>query len=319
MSRPSVFIDGDVGTTGLRIGAWLEGRDDLVRLAIAPERRKDPAVRRELLNRADLVVFCLPDDAAREAAGWIESPTTRVLDASTAHRVADGWVFGLPELEPGQRARIAAARRVSNPGCWSSATVLCLRPLLDAGLVDAGAALLVRGVSGYSGGGRGMVERWEDPGRGLLGLRHDAPYALDRVHKHIPETVRYTGLRHAPQFVPAVGPFRCGMRVEIPLHAALLAAGSDAKRVWEALSARYAQEPFVRVAPLVEALDGDERGFDPCACNDTNRIEIQVYAHPSGHVWLMARLDNLGKGAAGVAIQNLNLMLGLPETRGLHV
>jgi N-acetyl-gamma-glutamyl-phosphate reductase len=316
VTPPSIFIDGDAGTTGLRIGTWLEGRDDLVRLAIEPERRKDPDARRELLNRADLVVFCLPDEAAREAAGWIENPATRVLDASTAHRVADGWVFGLPELDPGQRARIGAARRVSNPGCWSSASVLALRPLVDAGLVAPEAPLAVRGVSGYSGGGRGMIERWEAPERGLLGLRHDAPYALDRAHKHLPEMLRYTGLRHAPQFVPAVGPFRCGMRVEIPLHAATL-AGADAKRVQETLAARYAREPFVKVAPLVEALDGDERGFDPCACNDTNRLEIAVFAHPAGHVWLMVRLDNLGKGAAGVAIQNLNLMLGLPESRGL--
>jgi N-acetyl-gamma-glutamyl-phosphate reductase len=318
VTRPSVFIDGDVGTTGLRIGSWLETRSDLIRLQIDPALRKDSGARRDLLNRADLVVFCLPDDAAREAAGWIENPATRVLDASSAHRVAAGWVFGLPELEAGQRERIATAGRVSNPGCWPTAAILCLRPLVDAGLLDAAAPVVVRGVSGYSGGGRGMIERWEDPARGLVELRHDAPYALDRVHKHIPEMTRYSGLRHSPQFIPSVGPFRCGMRVEIPLHTALLRPGTDAKLVWETLSGRYAHEAFVKVGPLVEALDGDERGFDPCVCNDTNRIELAVYAHPGGHVWLMARLDNLGKGAAGAAIQNLNLMLGLPESRGLR-
>jgi len=318
MRHPRIFIDGNAGTTGLRIRSWLEGRADLELLAIPEESRKSEAVRRELLNRADLVVLCLPDDAARDAVTWIENPETRVLDASTAHRVADGWEYGLPELESGQRERIRTALRVSNPGCWPTGAILSLRPLIDAGLVSPTAPLGVRGVSGYSGGGRAMIERWEDPARGLQGLPHDAPYALDRVHKHMPELARHARLAGPPQFVPSVGAFRCGMRVEIALHAAMLERGADAKRMHEALVQRYAGERFVRVAPLVETLDGNEHGFDPRACNDTNRIEIAVYAHPAGHVWLMARLDNLGKGAAGAAIQNLNLMLGLPEAYGLR-
>ncbi|HXX47947.1 MAG TPA: N-acetyl-gamma-glutamyl-phosphate reductase [Myxococcota bacterium] len=314
---PRVFIDGHVGTTGLRIREWLPGRRDLQVVELPESRRKDPAARREAIAGADLAVLCLPDDAAREAASFAGEAGVRVLDASAAHRVAPGWTFGLPELAPGQRAEIAAAERVSNAGCWATAAILLLRPLLDAGVLPRDAAIPVHGLSGYSGGGREMIARWEDPARGLLTHVYEAPYALDRVHKHVPEITRYSGLAHPPVFVPAVGPFRCGMRVEIPLHAETAPDLAGGKRVFEALDARYRGEPFVRVLPIREPLDSDERSFDPRSCNDTNRIELRVIPHPSGHVLLLAVLDNLGKGAAGVAIQNLNLMLGLPEQSGL--
>jgi N-acetyl-gamma-glutamyl-phosphate reductase len=315
--RPRVYIDGHAGTTGLRIREWLLGRRDIELLQIEDEHRKDPGARREHLRAADVAVLCLPDDSAREAAEWVEGAPTRLIDASPAHRVAAGWVYGLPELTAQQRALIRTASRVANPGCYSSALILLVRPLLEAAVIPADVPLTCHALSGYSGGGRPLIEKWEDPTGGLLSLVYEAPYALDRVHKHIPEMVRYTGLLHEPYFEPAVGPFRCGMRVQIPLHVTLL--GADGNRVWRVLHERYAGEPFVRVAPLREALENHERGFDPQVCNDTNCIELHVLPHPSGHVLLVALLDNLGKGASGVAIQNLNLMLGLDETTGLPV
>jgi N-acetyl-gamma-glutamyl-phosphate reductase len=317
VALPKVFIDGHAGTTGLRIRDWLADRRDLELVVIDEARRKDPAARAALANQVDAVVLCLPDAAAREAVAAITSPTTRVIDASTAHRVSPGWVYGLPELEPAQRARISAARRVSNPGCYASAVVLALRPLVDAGLLPTAAPLAVHALSGYSGGGRELCEKWEDPNRGLLTLPFEAPYALERVHKHVPEMVEYARLEREPVFVPAVGPFRCGMRVEIPLHASLLAPGASGKRVWEALATRYHDERFVRVQPYTEPPAFDERSLDPRRCNDTNRLELYVSPHPSGHLLLVALLDNLGKGASGVAIQNLNLVLGLAEETGL--
>jgi N-acetyl-gamma-glutamyl-phosphate reductase len=312
-----IFIDGQAGTTGLRIREWLAGREDLSLVAIEEARRKDPAARHDAIAAADLVVLCLPDDAARDAVVAAEGTGARILDASSAHRTSEGFVYGLPELAPEQRERIAVATRVSNAGCWASAVILSLRPLVDAGLLAREAPVTVHGVSGYSGGGKAMIARWEDPATGLLRHVYPAPYALDRIHKHLPEIARHARLAGPPHFVPAVGPFRCGMRVEIPLHAGLLAAGADGKAIWDTLEARYRGERFVRVLPFAEGLASDEWSFDPRACNDTNRIELRVVPNPAGHVLLVAVLDNLGKGAAGVAIQNLNLMLGLPEARGL--
>lgn len=316
---PRVWIDGHAGTTGLRIRQWLAERDDLDLVTLPDERRKDDSARREALAAADVAILCLPDEAAREVARWGSESGTRILDASTAHRVAEGWIYGLPELEPGQRAAIAGAARVSNPGCYPSAFVLLVRPLVDAGLLPADAPIAVHALSGYSGGGRELIERWEDPAGALGSLPYEAPYALDRVHKHAPELRRYALLARDPYFLPAVGAFHHGMRVQVPLPAAALARRADAKRIWESLHERYREEPFVRVEPLGQAAGPDELRFDPRRCNETNRIDLHVLPHPDGHVLLMALLDNLGKGASGVAIQNLNLMLGLPETRGLPV
>jgi len=314
----TVYIDGHVGTTGLRIREWLASRTDLVLRILNEDRRKDPAARREAVAGADVAVLCLPDDASREAAAWAEEAGTAVVDASTAHRVAEGWVYGLPELAPGQREAIAGARRVTNPGCYGQGFILLVRPLVDAGLLPPDVPLGVHALSGYSGGGRSLIERWEDPERGLLSLPYEAPYALERIHKHVPEMKAYARIRHEPQFVPAVGPFACGMRVQVPLHARQL-AGVSGREVWEALATRYDGERFVRVAAWSDPPQTDEHSLDPRACNDTNRILLHVLPHPSGHVVLVALLDNLGKGACGNAIQSINLLLGLPESTGLPV
>lgn len=314
---PRVYIDGHAGTTGLRIRDWMQSRDDIELLVPPMEGRKDPAVRRQLIADAEVVVLCLPDDASREAAIWADELGTRVLDASSVHRVTPGWEYGLPELEPGQRERIAGAQRVSNAGCYPTGFLLLLRPLVDAGLIGSDAALASHNLSGYSGGGKPLIAKWEDPEDGLLQQVYEAPYALDVVHKHVPEMWKYSRLEHEPQFIPAVGPFRCGMRVQVPIPATLLESKQGGKQAWELLAARYEGEPFVEVVPLVEPLDSHERSFDPQACNDSNRIELRVLPHPSGHVLLMAIYDNLGKGASGVAIQNLNLMLGIEESTGL--
>jgi N-acetyl-gamma-glutamyl-phosphate reductase len=315
--RARIYIDGHAGTTALRIRDWLAGRNDLEVVTLPDELRKDAAARKKALRDATVVLLCLPDDAAKEAAGWLADSSVRILDASTAHRVSDGWIYGLPELVSGQRERIASARRVANPGCYASAVILLMRPLVDAGLIAPDTPLSIHALSGYSGGGRSLIERWEDPKRNLLKLAYEAPYSITKRHKHIPEIMRHGALSAEPQFLPNVGPFRCGMRVEIMIPARARPKPSTGKAMWETLAARYENEPFVQVEPLSEATEADESTFDPQAHNDTNRISLRVLPHPSGHVLLMARLDNLGKGAAGVAIQNLNLMLGVPEDTGL--
>jgi N-acetyl-gamma-glutamyl-phosphate reductase len=311
-----LYIDGHAGTTALRVREWLARRDDLEVVTLPDELRKEPAARKKALHDAAIVLLCLPDDAAREAAEWLADSPVRILDASTAHRVADGWVYGLPELVEKQRQQITSAKRVANPGCYSSAAILLLRPLIDAGLIAPDTPMAIHALSGYSGGGRSMIERWEDPKLGLLNLAHEAPYSITKRHKHIPEIMRHGGISAEPQFLPNVGPFRCGMRVEvmIPATAGKLA---DGQALWDTLAARYEKEPFVELEPLTDASEANESTFDPQQWNDTNKISLRVLAHPSGHILLMARLDNLGKGAAGVAIQNLNLMLGVPEKTGL--
>ena len=315
--RSKLYIDGQAGTTALRIRDWLAERDDIEVVVLPEALRKEPSARRQALQSADIALLCLPDDAAKEVASRVADSTVRILDASTAHRVTDGWVYGLPELMVGQRERIARAKRVANPGCYASAVILLVRPLIDAGLIAPDTFFSIHALSGYSGGGRSMIERWEDPRRRLLELQHEAPYSIGKLHKHIPEIMRYGGLNAEPQFLPAVGPFRCGMRVQVTLPSKALSKSGTGKAMWETLASRYENEPFVEVEPLTDPSEADEFTFDPQAYNDTNRISLRVLPHASGHVLLMARLDNLGKGAAGVAIQCLNLMLGVPERTGL--
>jgi len=312
-----IYIDGQAGTTALRIREWLAGRNDVEVLTLPEELRKDPAARKKALQDAAIVLLCLPDDAAKEAAAWLADSPVRILDASTAHRVADGWVYGLPELVAGQREQIAKAKRVANPGCYASAVILLTRPLVDAGLIAPDAALSIHALSGYSGGGRALIERWEKPKGGLINLPHEAPYSIGKLHKHIPEIMCHGALTTEPQFLPNVGPFRCGMRVQIMIPAKSLPKAGTVQAMWKSLTARYDKEAFVAVEPLTDASESDESSFDPQEFNDTNRISLRVLPHQSGHVILMARLDNLGKGAAGAAIQNLNLMLGVAEDTGL--
>ncbi|MEM7016267.1 MAG: N-acetyl-gamma-glutamyl-phosphate reductase [Pseudomonadota bacterium] len=313
--RPKVYIDGHVGTTGLRIRQWLADRDDLELLTLSDADRKNSEARREQALRSDVTVLCLPDDAAREVAAWTKDSEARLIDASTAHRVAEGWVYGLPELAPTQRDAIRSAKNVSNGGCYAASFILLTRPLVDAGLLRSEAPLSIHALSGYTGGGKSLIEKWEGLENGYINLPYEAPYALERVHKHIPEMTAYSKLQHPPQFIPAVGPYACGMRVEIPLHAAL---DIDSQQVWEAYQERYHDEPFVNVVPFQAEPALNDFSLDPQACNDTNRIDLHVIPNrEAGHTLLVAILDNLGKGASGMAIQSLNLMLGVEEVMGL--
>lgn len=315
--KPKVYIDGEYGTTGLRIRKWLSARSDLELLSVAEAKRKDPDARREQILASDVSVLCLPDDAAREVASWVKGTKARLIDASTAHRTADEWVYGLPELQADQRSQIARAQFVTNPGCYPTAFILLTRPLVENGLMRDDVAPSVHALSGYSGGGNSLIQRWESPSNGLVSLPYEAPYAYMQVHKHIPEMMKFGKLRAEPQFLPAVGPFACGMRVQVALPTTSLPPGVTAEKMWQTLHNRYAGEQFVQVQPLREPTVSEEMTFDPRKCNDTNRIELRVIPHPSGHVVLMGILDNLGKGASGAAVQSLNLMLGLAESTGL--
>ena len=312
----NVFIDGEAGTTGLQIRERLAARADLDLLAIDPARRKDAGARAELLNRADLVILCLPDDAAREAVTLIENPAVKVIDASTAHRVAPGWTYGFPEMAKDQRAAIATASRVANPGCYPTATIALARPLVAAGLLPADWPLTINAVSGYSGGGRGMIAEFEDERAANFTRVPYRIYATDLAHKHVPEMQANIGLAHRPLFAPAVGRYAQGMIVEVPLQLWALPGKPSAADVHATLDAAYAGERFVDVASLEEARA--IKTLDPEGLNGTNRMRLFVFASADGgQARLAALLDNLGKGAAGAAVQNMNLMLGLEEDAGL--
>lgn len=309
-----VFVDGQEGTTGLRINEYLAGRSDIEVLRIAPERRKDADERARLLNTADVAFLCLPDAAAREAAALVSNPNTCVIDASTAHRTSPDWAFGLPELAPDQRDKIRRSKRISNPGCHSSAFILLLRPLVDAGLVPANLPISASSITGYSGGGKKMIEQYEAGGDPLLDSPR--PYGLTLAHKHIPEMATHTGLQVKPIFMPIVGKFLKGLSVSVPLHLSNLATGTTPERLQQALAERYAGERFIRVLPVRDPATLDAGYFDVQACNDTNRVDIFVFANDTQAI-LMARLDNLGKGASGAAVQSMNVHLGVDESLGL--
>jgi N-acetyl-gamma-glutamyl-phosphate reductase len=312
--KHTVFVDGQEGTTGLRIHEYLAARADIELLQIDPERRKDPAERARLLNEADIAFLCLPDAAAREAVVLLNNSHTCLIDASTAHRTDPSWVYGLPELSVGQRDKLRKGRRIANPGCHATAFVLLIRPLVDAGLVPREQLLSATSVTGYSGGGKKMIEKYEagnDPR-----LTSPRPYGLTLSHKHIPEMQSHTGLVTPPVFLPIVSNFYKGLAVSVPLHLSQLAAGTDGARLHAALQQHYANERFVRVMPLSDAATLDEGFFDIQACNDTNRVDIFVFASDA-HALLIARLDNLGKGASGAAVQCMNVHLGLDEGLGL--
>ena len=311
-----VFIDGEAGTTGLQIRTRLEARRDLDLLSIAPERRKDAAARAELLNAADVVILCLPDDAAREAVSLIQTPSVKVIDASTAHRTAPGWAFGFPEMAPGQRAAVAVAGRVSNPGCYSTGAIALLAPLVRDGLIPADWPVTVNAVSGYSGGGKPMIAEFEDAAGPTFTKVPYRIYATTLEHKHVPEIQRHAGLTHRPLFTPAVGRYAQGMIVEVPLQLWAMPGQPTPDQLHASLTAAYAGERFVTVVDPAEA--AAVKTLDPEGLNGSNRMKLFVFGNAAnGQVRLVALLDNLGKGASGAAVQNLNLMLGLDEAAGL--
>ena len=309
-----VFVDGQEGTTGLRIHEYLAQRSDIEVLRAAPELRKDPAERARLLNAADVAFLCLPDAAAREAAALVTNPATCLIDASTAHRTVSDWVYGLPELAADQRARIRASKRIANPGCHATGFILLVRPLVDAGLLSSTAPLSATSITGYSGGGKKMIAQYEAGGDARL--MAPRPYGLALAHKHLPEMTMHSRLETRPLFMPIVGNFLKGLSVAVPLHVAEMKRGSTAEQVQSVLAERYAGERFVRVIPLRDEATLADGYFDLQACNDTNRVDLFVFANDT-QVLLMCRLDNLGKGASGAAVQSMNVHLGLDEGSGL--
>jgi N-acetyl-gamma-glutamyl-phosphate reductase len=311
-----IFIDGEAGTTGLQIRQRLEGRADIELISIDPARRKDVSARKEIITRADVVILCLPDDAAREAVSFIDNDRTRVIDASTAYRTAEGWAYGFPEMTRTQRTVIAAARRVSNPGCYPTGFIGLVRPLTDAGILPAHWPLSVNAVSGYSGGGRKMIAEFEDQTAPDFTRVPYRVYGLSFAHKHVAEMKLHGGLQHPPIFQPSVGRYAQGMIVEVPVPLYALPSVPKLAELHAALTKAYAGERFVEVATMEEAASLST--LAPEGLNGTNRMKLYVFGSDSlRQARLVALLDNLGKGASGAAVQNLNLMLGCDEGAGL--
>lgn len=307
----SVFIDGGHGTTGLEINDRLSGRDDVALIEIDETSRKDPRARRAAINDADVVVLCLPDDAAREAVSLIENDRTRVIDASTAHRTSDGWVYGFHEIEPDGLEKIRAAKRVSNPGCYSTGFLALVRPLVQAGLIPADWPLTVNAVSGYSGGGKAMIAEFESEAPATAWRT----YALGLAHKHVPEMQRHARLAHAPLFAPSVAKTYRGMVVDVPLMVGAMPGRPTATAIRATLAERYASSAIVS---LVDGFNEANLTIEHAA--NTDRLDLFIFSNASGdQIRLVAALDNLGKGAAGAAVQTLNILSGLNETAGLRI
>ena len=312
----TVFIDGEAGTTGLQIHARLAGRQDLAIASIDPSLRKDIGARRQHLNTADVVILCLPDEAARAAVALIENPVVKVIDASTAHRTSAAWTYGFPELRAGHRAAIRASGRVSNPGCYPTGFLALVAPLVREQLLPADWPITVNAVSGYSGGGRSMIAEFEDPNSADFTTTAFRPYAAGLKHKHVPEMQKHSGLALRPLFAPSVGRYAQGMIVQVPLQLGAMPDRPKVADLHAALGRAYADERFVEVVPLDETQSIDT--LNPEALNGTNRLRLYVFGDDAfGQANLVAVLDNLGKGASGAAVQTLNLMLGLEEATGL--
>ncbi len=306
-----VFIDGQEGTTGLELQKRLQERSDIELLAVDPQLRKDVATKRAIYDHADLVVLCLPDEAAKEAVSL--NSKARFLDASTAHRTHSEWVYGLPELNSNQRQAIADAQYVSNPGCYPTGFILSVRPLVDAGILSPNVLVRTHSVSGFSGGGKTLISKYEESGTHLNEAR---PYALGLKHKHVSEMQRYAGLTHAPLFEPMVAGFYRGMLVRTPLFASELNGYNNPETILSVYRERFEDEPFVEICNGNDETEANGGFLTALGCNESNRVELMAFGHEE-QVSVTARLDNLGKGAAMAAIQNLNLMLGLPEQTGL--
>ncbi len=311
-----LFIDGAEGTTGLQLEARLRARADAELLVIDPARRKDPDARRALMAQADAVFLCLPDEAARESARLFEGLPGLLIDASTAHRTAPGWVYGFPELSAGHRAAVQNARRVANPGCHATGFAALVYPLVAGGLLPPETPLCCTSLTGYSGGGKSMIARYETGRTQTDPLHAPRPYALGLTHKHLPEMQTVCGLTAPPHFLPVVGDVAQGMAVSVPLFSAALKGNPTARDVWEILREHYAGARFVKVLPFGGEGVLDAGALDMTAINGTNDLEILVFGHET-QILLISRLDNLGKGASGAAVQNLNIAMGLPEDTGL--
>ena len=306
---PKIFIDGEHGTTGLQIVSRLQKRTDIELMSMPAEQRRDADVRTKFLREADIAILCLPDDAAREAVALAADAGTRFIDASTAHRSNPDWAFGFAELSNGQAARIASAQFVSNPGCYSTGALALIAPLVAAGLLPADYPLTINGVSGYTGGGKQLIAQMEDATRDDAITAPYFAYALTLGHKHVPEIVNHAGLSRKPIFTPAVGRFAQGMLVNVPLHLDLMAGKTSMADIHAALAAHYADSPIVEVVSL--HAPASLARIDPEEMTGTDRMKLYVCGtEGAGQVNLVASLDNLGKGASGAAVQNLNLMIG---------
>ena len=313
--KVKVFIDGQSGTTGLKINERLAKRSDIELLTIEEEKKKDPEVKSELINSSDIVILCLPDDAAKESVSLVKNPATKIIDASTAHRINPDWTYGLPEYDRDQRKKIQNSKRVCVPGCHATGFILSLYPLVKNNIVPTDYPVVAHSITGYSGGGKKLIEKFEN-NQDKIAWKSSRHYGLNLMHKHLPEMQKYTYLKYPPFFTPVVGNFYNGMALGIALQKRLLNKSLNLNNIWEILAAHYEGEYFVKVIKP-EEISLEDGYFDPTACNETNFLEIFVFGN-NEQLLLLTRLDNLGKGASGAAVQILNLLCNIDEKTGLE-